>query len=164
MLLGLMSDTHNNEKRTGQAMQVFREEEPEVILHMGDVTEPRMIPSYFDGWEMWIVQGNIDRNPEGLRAAAEMCDPTIQFGDMFELSFDNVDVGMIHGDDPGRLEGMVNSGGFDLVLHGHTHEFRDEDLGKTRIVNPGAIHRTPEPSVCLFETDTEELTRIRLDR
>ncbi len=162
MLLGLLSDTHNNEERTARAMDVFREHAPDVLLHMGDVTEPRMIPTFFDGWRMWIVQGNIDRNPAGLRAAAEMCDPTIQFDTVFQLTFDDLDVGMIHGDDAGRLQGMVNGGALDLVLHGHTHEFRDEHVGRTRIVNPGAIHRTPAPSVCLLDTDTLELTRIPL--
>jgi predicted phosphodiesterase len=37
----------------------------------------------------------------------------------------------------------------DLLLHGHTHRRRAERLGKTLVVNPGALHRCPRKTIAL---------------
>lgn len=47
-------------------------------------------------------------------------------------------VGMIHNLDARRL---AWARGFDLVIHGHTHRWRDEVVGRTRFINPGTATR-----------------------
>ena len=37
--------------------------------------------------------------------------------------------------------GRVGEGAFDVVIHGHTHRWRDEMVGATRFINPGTATR-----------------------
>lgn len=43
-------------------------------------------------------------------------------------------IGMIHNLEPRRRQWAA---GFNVVIHGHTHRWRDENVGTTRFVNPG---------------------------
>ena len=47
-------------------------------------------------------------------------------------------VGMVHNLDPRR---QVWARQFDVVIHGHTHRWRDEVVGSTRFINPGTATR-----------------------
>ncbi len=47
-------------------------------------------------------------------------------------------VGMIHNLDGRRRRW---AGDFDVVIHGHTHRWRDEPVGRTRFINPGTATR-----------------------
>jgi len=43
-------------------------------------------------------------------------------------------VGMIHNLEPRRRQWAL---AYDVVIHGHTHRWRDEMVGQTRLINPG---------------------------
>lgn len=161
MRLGLISDTHDNEARTRVALEVFARKDVDAILHMGDLSTRAMLP-LLDGWTVWIAEGNTDEDPAAIVAAARLVGGDIAYADVHELEFDGLRVGVIHGDDEARLQGMIASGAFGLVCHGHTHRFRDERLGPTRVINPGAVHRSAEPSVCTVDTGTKALERLLL--
>lgn len=163
MLLGLVSDTHDNEKRTRRAVGLLGDRGADALLHAGDVTSPRIVTSLLAGWRTWIALGNMDRDPDGLREAGRETSPPMAVGTLHEIEAGPARVGLVHGDDRGRLEAMINGGAFDLVVHGHTHEFRDEQVGSTRVVNPGAVHRTPEPSVCVYDPVEDALERLLLE-
>ena len=47
-------------------------------------------------------------------------------------------VGMVH---DLEVRGQRWAQGYDLVIHGHTHRWRDEVIGRTRFVNPGTATR-----------------------
>ena len=47
-------------------------------------------------------------------------------------------VGMVHNLDP-RRQAWARQ--FDVVIHGHTHRWRDEVVGRTRFINPGTATR-----------------------
>ena len=47
-------------------------------------------------------------------------------------------VGMLHNLDARR---QAWAGEFDVVIHGHTHRWRDEAVGRTRFINPGTATR-----------------------
>ncbi len=44
-----------------------------------------------------------------------------------------------HGTIPGNLDAAIKSNKYDYILTGHTHVKRDEPIGKTRVINPGAL-------------------------
>lgn len=161
MLLGLISDTHDNGSRTRQALGLLEDQDPQKLLHAGDLTTGEMVP-LFGGWQVHLAQGNVDRARD-IRQAIEAQGARIAYSDKHELEVDGCRIGILHGDDGSRLEGMINSGAFDLIVHGHTHTFRDERVGPTRVVNPGAVHRSSAPSVCVYDTETDRLERLHLD-
>jgi hypothetical protein len=47
-------------------------------------------------------------------------------------------VGMVHNLDRQRARWAA---GYDVLIHGHTHRWRDEVIGRTRFVNPGTATR-----------------------
>lgn len=160
--LGLMSDTHDDRDRTRAGLAVFEDHDVDAICHLGDVTSAAIV-EMLDGWQAWICRGNMDKRWSPIVDAAEDADPPIACGDTFELTFDGTRIGLIHGHDGRRLEAMVEAGGFDLVCHGHTHTFRDERVGGTRVVNPGALHRASTPSVCVYDPAKDTLERVPVE-
>jgi uncharacterized protein len=55
-----------------------------------------------------------------------------------ERTIGRLRVGMIHNLDA-RWQRWA--GEFDVVIHGHTHRWRDERVGRTRFINPGTATR-----------------------
>jgi putative phosphoesterase len=47
-------------------------------------------------------------------------------------------LGMVHNLDKRRARWAA---GYDVVIHGHTHQWRDEVVGRTRFINPGTATR-----------------------
>ncbi len=160
MLVGLLSDTHDNEERTRAALSLLQEAGVQHLLHAGDLATGRLVP-LLAGWMVHLAEGNVD-DASGIQEAVTASGAEIRYARVHELELGAKRVGLIHGDDGRRLEGMINSGAFDLVVHGHTHTFRDERVGSTRVVNPGAVHRASPPSVCTYDPGTDVLERLEL--
>lgn len=161
MRLGLIADTHDNRDRTRKALAELEAAGAEMLLHAGDLNTARLVPM-LEGWRVWLAQGNVD-HPTRIQQAIDEHGVDVTYGVRHEVEADGVRFGVIHGDDEGRLEGMINAGAFDLVVHGHTHRFRDKRVGGTRVVNPGAVHRASPPSVCVYDTEEAELDRLVLE-
>lgn len=159
--MGLLSDTHDNRERAERAIQRLDERAPEAILHAGDLTTGKLVP-LFEGHWTWLAEGNMD-HPGSIRDAIQATGVDLTYGVRHEVEVGDASIGLIHGNDKGRLQGMIESGAFDLVVHGHTHEFRDERVGSTRVVNPGAVHRASTPSVCIYNVEEDTLERIELE-
>ena len=68
-----------------------------------------------------------------------------------------------HGNDRALLAALIGAGTFPYVCHGHTHAPRDERIGTTRVVNPGALCHADRTTVALLDTaaDTVEFIEIR---
>jgi predicted phosphodiesterase len=48
----------------------------------------------------------------------------------------------------------------DYLLSGHTHRFSDNQLGTTRRINPGAVHRAAQWTVGLLDLATNHLDML----
>jgi hypothetical protein len=47
--------------------------------------------------------------------------------------------------------------GVDYLCHGHSHRQRDEMVGPTHVVNPGALFRAAEYTVAVLDTATDRV-------
>lgn len=160
MRLGFIADTHDARERFLAALEILEDRGAEALLHAGDLTSHRML-DLLDGWRVWLARGNGDWS-EQIQAAIEATDSEVHYAEQHAIERDGTSIGLVHGEYDGHLEAMIRQGGYDLVVHGHSHEFRDERIGSVRVVNPGALHRTPTPSVCVYDTDHDELERIEV--
>ena len=63
---------------------------------------------------------------------------------------------MIHGDNEEALANLITSGRYAYVFHGHTHRRRDQMVGHTRAINPGALggRRWQSRSFCILDLET----------
>jgi len=59
MLLGIISDTHNDIDSLEIALSIFREKGIKTLAHAGDITSPRML-EYMSEFDCYIVLGNGD--------------------------------------------------------------------------------------------------------
>jgi putative phosphoesterase len=128
MKLGLVSDTHDNVALARVAASFFRESGCERTIHLGDVTTPLVLAPFDDPV---VLRGNNDPPSLGVVEWTE--------------DVAGVRVGAHHGHLSWR------GGEVDLLLHGHSHRMRNEMVGRTRVVNPGALHRAPMKTVAIVE-------------
>jgi putative phosphoesterase len=142
MRLGLISDTHDNVALARVAGDLFRVQRVERTIHLGDVmTRPVLEP--LDA--PVVLRGNNDPPSMGVDA----------WGDTYE----GVRIGAHHGHFP------WTGGEVDLLLHGHSHRMRNDIMGRTRVVNPGALHRAAVRTVAIVELPTLDVTfyEVRAD-
>ena len=89
------------------------------------------------------------------------CLAGLDHGDAGEVTVDGKRIAFTHGHEPAAMRAAI-AGGADYLVHGHTHELRDDRAAGTRIVNPGALHRAPRFTVATLEPATDTLTVIEV--
>jgi len=137
MLIGLMSDTHNNRPGMRYALDIFRALGIRVLLHAGDLISAELLEEFKD-FSLFLSFGNGD-DPFYLSTKAERLSERFECEEMLDLNLADKRIFMIHGDQRSELEKRITSGCYDYVIHGHTHRYRDERIGSTRVINPGAL-------------------------
>src|SRR5690554_5419639 len=70
---------------------------------------------------------------------------------MADLQVAGKRIAVLHGDDSRLMRQLLESQRYDYLLHGHTHVADDRMEGRTRIINPGALHRAAPKSVALLD-------------
>ena len=137
MLIGLMSDTHNNRPGVRYALDIFDALGIEVILHAGDLISAQILEELSD-FSLFLCFGNGD-DPLMIASKAASVSEKVVCDEMLDLSLAGKRIFMIHGDFRTEQEKRTESGQYDYVIHGHTHRYRDERVGSTRVINPGAL-------------------------
>jgi putative phosphoesterase len=136
--IGVLSDTHNNAANTEAALAIFRRHRVHQLIHCGDVTSPIMLEQ-FAGFRVWLVRGNNDYDWMGLRSEARRLGNIHYCGKDAQLEFDGHRVAVCHGDDDGLVDVLAAGGLFEWVFRGHSHRHELEEIGHTRVLNPGAL-------------------------
>jgi putative phosphoesterase len=152
MLLGVVSDTHGHVANTQSAVRRLESRRVAAVVYCGDIGSER-IPPLFAAWPTHFVLGNVDHNPEELQAAIEQAGLTYH-GRMADIDLGGRRIAVIHSDDAGRFRQVIDSGEFDLVCYGHTHLAEQHRVGKTLVLNPGAIYRANPHSIAVVELAT----------
>lgn len=136
MPVGVLSDTHDNVALVEVAARFFRERGVRLVIHLGDVTHEATLEA-LRGFTHIVLRGNNDLSLAHLPIS-------------WEGTLDGVPVAATHGHDKALLHRLIASGAYRVVLHGHSHRARDERVGATRVVNPGALQRARVKSVALL--------------
>lgn len=161
MLLAILSDTHDNAVNTLAALALLKSHQPAAWLHAGDLVAPTML-EHFAGLEPFhFVFGNNEYDHAALRSKAAALNLQCH-GEFADLRLGGKRVGLLHGHDSRLFSRLAGSGEYDYLIHGHTHVREDARLGKTRIINPGALHRARVKSVALLDVAKDELRFVEL--
>lgn len=160
MIVGVVSDTHDNVEAVENAVDLFRDEGVEVLIHCGDYIAPLIIP-YFDEFELHGVLGNNDGEVDGLNTFFDnLGDKSDLHGRFAELTFDDRSFAVLHGEDKEEVYSLAESGEYDYVLYGHHHTKEKKVLDNTTVINPGAHFPTvPDEhrTVAFVDTDSGDL-------
>jgi len=160
MLIGIMSDTHDNLPAIRQAVDFFNEKGVELVLHAGDYVAPfvgrelERLNARFMG-----VFGNNDGERAGLRKALGI------EGEVIELEANGVKIAVTHGTNDVIVRALARSNLYDIVVVGHTHRYEIREEGRTILVNPGEVcgYLTGIKSVALLDTVRRDVRIINLD-
>jgi len=160
--IGIISDTHDNQSNLEAALEILETEGVTTVLHCGDVCGPDLVEA-LAGFDVWVAQGNMDRHPR----LARTIDETLGRGRLARLHKPTVDgyaLAMLHGDNTEMLRDLIASGQHAYIVHGHTHRRRDQTVGRTRVINPGALGGTrwQSRSFCILDLDTGEVRFVEL--
>lgn len=163
-MIGILADTHNHIANTRQALELFRARGVTRLIHCGDVTSAEVM-LLFAGWQVTFVLGNMDRDRDELFAAARAIGTALPQISA-TISVDDKQIGVTHGHDTSILTGMIMSGRYTYVVHGHTHQRRDEFQRpySVRVINPGALggNHPESRSVCILDAAADAVEFIEL--
>jgi len=165
MILGLLSDTHDNLPNVLKALAIFQQEKPDALIHCGDITDPDTV-TLLHPYRLYCAFGNMDFQQDALRQAIRRLDEDNRAGLVLELDFNGIAAAVSHGHQREVLEELIHSGRYAYVFHGHTHRRRDERIGATRVINPGALSgvRSGKASVACLNLVQDELQFFELPR
>ena len=165
LLIGLISDTHDRLPMVDKAIKALNEERVELVLHAGDYVSPFVIPRFKELKVRLIgVFGNNDGDHEFLRRRFSEYKHLEIRGNFAKLVLENLKIALLHGGDEELLNALIDSGGFDVVVHGHAHEAKIYRKGKTLVINPGEVcgYLTGKSTLALLDTKKIEARILEL--
>lgn len=137
MLVGVIADTHDNLMKLGEALKIFNEQNVTLVVHGGDVIAPFAVPPLAQlNCKVIATFGNNDGERAGLSRKFAEINGTIQEQPVVKTT-EGKAICVVHGDHLDLLNTVLVSGQFDLVVSGHTHRPKTEQVGRTLHVNPG---------------------------
>jgi putative phosphoesterase len=153
MIIGVLSDTHDNLANIQKAVDLFSMNGVEAIIHGGDFCSPFTLavfkPLAEKGVKMHAVFGNNDgdrvlltRRGEGFCSFSDgVCIVTLGGRRIIVMHYPDV------------AEDLFRLGDYDLVIHGHNHQARVEGVER-KLLNPGTCsgYLAKKATVALVDT------------
>ena len=144
----IVSDTHGNMSKLTQLLSIFNE--CDYIIHLGDTSgDGSRIKKEF-GDKTILVNGN--------------CDPVKLGENEVILNIEGVKIFATHGhlySAKTTLNGLYMRGkqeNCQIVLYGHTHRAREDEVDGVTLINPGNLSRYSENSYCYLVINGDKFT------
>ncbi|WP_461865263.1 metallophosphoesterase [Thermococcus sp.] len=160
MLIGIMSDTHDNLQAIKKAVELFNESRVDLVIHAGDYIAPFTAKEFSKlKAPMKGVFGNNDGERAGLSKVLGIKD------EILELNIEGMKMVVIHGTDERIINALARSHLYDILIRGHTHKYEIRECGRTILINPGEVcgYITGIKSVALLDTKKREVRIVNVD-
>jgi uncharacterized protein len=151
MLIGIMSDTHDNLIYVRKAIDLFNERKAGHVIHAGDYTSPFTLKLFKELKCPYVgIFGNNDGDKLLLQERAEGRIRNQPY--VFTLHDRKIVVMHEHF----VADALADSGHYDLVVYGHTHAPDIRKVKNTLVVNPGEVstYLYGKSTVALVDLDT----------
>lgn len=165
MLIGIMSDSHDNFPELKRAVEILCEHEVEMILHAGDVIAPGMSFAFEGcGAELKLVFGNNDGDRHTLESNFARVGGEF-LGDFGEIEVDDLKIALLHGTHEPVVKALVDSGNYDVVIRGHDHHVNVE-RENTLLINPGEVWGmfTGYKTIAILDTESLDVNIQHMGR
>jgi len=154
MKIGIISDSHDHVKNIRKSLQIFREQNVDYVLHLGDFINPNSIKEFLN-IKLVGIFGNNDGDKFRLIGAFHEIGGEIK-GDFYEFEADNLKFACYHGTEPHIVDALIACQKYDVFLYGHTHQCVNKTVKKTMVLNPGTAHGFHErATIMIFDTNTK---------
>lgn len=134
MLIGILADTHDNQPMTKKAVELFNDRNTAYVIHAGDFTSPFTLKLFAElKCEYVGIFGNNDGDKLLLqdRAGGRLKNqPHV-------ITLNNKQIVVVH--EHHAVDALADSGHYDVVIFGHTHEPVIKKAGNVLVINPGEI-------------------------
>jgi len=163
MLIGVLSDIHDQLANLKKALAVFAERGVSTLIFCGDFCSPipARVLAGFSG-DVHCVFGNGDGDPLTIARFAHEHAPNLKLhGPHAELELGGVPMAVTHY--PLYGQALARTGDYRAVFSGHTHEAHEERFGDCLWLNPGEIlgwKGAPTCAVYDTATNTAELLTL----
>jgi putative phosphoesterase len=165
MIIGLISDTHDNLPMVEKAVIKLNQENVTLVLHAGDYVAPFVIPKFKAlNAKLIGVFGNNDGDHEFIKKRFSESPNCEIRGRFAEINAEGFKIALFHGDETELLDALINCDSFDAVVYGHSHANLSRKNGKTLIVNPGEVcgYLTGKSTIALLDTTKREARIVEL--
>jgi putative phosphoesterase len=156
VIIGILSDTHDHADWMAAGIRTLQQNGAEFLVHCGDIGGEECI-DLLAGIPSAFVFGNTDFERARLARYAASIDVAC-YGNFANLELDGKAVAVIHGDDARHGIRLLDEQKHDYLFHGHTHVRADRRVGRTRVINPGALHRASVKTVVTLDTRADKLS------
>ncbi len=136
MRIGVVSDTHNNLKNIETIISLFNEEDLSFVIHTGDIANAKSLKKFSKLNSKLIgVYGNNDRNELGIKEVAKCNNFNFEEPPKI-LTICSRNIAVFH--EPNIIDNFLQDHkNTDIVIHGHTHRYRNEIKNGVLFFNPG---------------------------
>ncbi|MGA3289192.1 MAG: metallophosphoesterase [Candidatus Bathyarchaeia archaeon] len=159
MLIGAISDTHDNLPLVEKAVKYLNDQKVGLVLHAGDYVAGFVIPKFKQlNCKLIGVFGNNDGDHELLKKRFSETDNCTVHDRFAAVEVEGYRIALLHGEETELLNAIIDSGYFNAVIHGHSHNKSIEKKGKTLAVNPGELcgYLTGKSTLVLLDTVKRE--------
>jgi uncharacterized protein len=163
MIIGVLSDTHDNLANIRKAVEIFSKNGVEALIHGGDFCSPFTLAEFKPladrGIKMQAVFGNNDGDRVLLtRRGGDFC--SFSDGSRVMMLAEKRFV-VIHY--PDIADDLYKAGAFDLVIYGHNHTVRVEGDQK-KLLNPGTCsgYLAEAATVAIVDTSGMQVEIVHL--
>jgi len=159
MLIGIISDTHDDMEQIGRVVELFNSKGVSEVLHAGDFVSPFTF-EILDGLKARLrgIFGNNDG--DRILLMEKSGDSIVAQPYIAEVA--GIKVAVVH--EPASVAAVSESGRFDLVVYGPPHTPDVRNLNNTLVVNPGKVARLHKgrSTVALLDTESMQAEIIEL--
>jgi len=174
MLLGIISDVHDNLRHLDKAITVFNKRKIDLLLHCGDWNSPFTLEMYsFLKCPIKSVLGNGDPDIQKFEYQLQnkFKDLDLELNERFlDLKVDGKRIAVFHGNDADLINTVIESQLFDVFCHGHDHCPKIEKVKKTLIIDPGSLvgvylpkERIAPITVATYDTQSDQAEIIEIE-
>ncbi|HLF27222.1 MAG TPA: metallophosphoesterase family protein [Anaerolineae bacterium] len=163
MKIGIVSDTRDNREGLKLLLDRFLVAGARWLFHCGGLGSVEMV-DLLKPWQVYMVRGERERDWQAIEVALQKSRLQSSLPTQLTATLDGRRIGLCRGEDMKLVNQWAKSGQFDYIFHGHTLRRRDEQQGRTRIINPGALSglRYQPRSGCLIDLATGEVKFIEI--
>jgi putative phosphoesterase len=148
MIVGIISDSHDNLPLIDKAIKMLNDKKVELVLHAGDYVAPFVV-AHFKPLKAPLI-GVFGADLRGRFA--------------FVL-IDGLRVALLHGDEKELMKSLLELESHDVIVYGHTHLEKIYRKGRTLVINPGSVggYLTEKPTIAILDTKTLDTKILELD-
>lgn len=154
MIIGLISDTHDNLPMIKKAIKRLQTEHVKLVLHAGDYISPFTAKPYAELTVPMIgVFGNNCAETETLKKVYAEVNADLR-GYFAEVTVGGLRIALTHGHRKLEMD-KATSGEYDVVVRGHSHRSSVARENGVLMVNPGEVcgYITGANTIAFLDTD-----------